>query len=152
MHACLRHVNERLFSLWYRSHLSTNMIMPIPIILFGFISNQYICCSISNRYGLFTYIIFYLHYPHPIREVLQLLRKSITVVVRFLITLISTNLYFLAIALSISGTGSILNLSTVNINCNFLVLRRRTPARNICIDNKVESCKVNCNLGSTSDS
>ena len=100
---------------------------------------------------LFTGIILYLDYPNLIREVLQLLRKSITVVVRFLITLTSMNFYFLVIALSISGTGSILNLSTVNIHCNFLVLRQPTPARNICIDDIVESCKVNCNFGSTSD-
>ena len=124
-----------------------------PIILVGFISNRYHIKPIQviglNR--LFTGIILYLDYPNLIREVLQLLRKSITVVVRFLITLTSMTFYFRVIALSISGAGSILNLVTVNINCNFLVLRRPTPARNICIDDIVESCKVNCNLGSTSD-
>ena len=53
---------------------------------------------------LFTGIILYLDYPNLIREVLQLLRKSITVVVRFLIPLTSTTFCFRVIALSNSGT------------------------------------------------
>ena len=103
-----------IYSKWYQTNKGTT---PYQTNISVLLHIKPIRIISLNR--LFTDIIFYLHYPHPIREVLQLLRKSITVVVRFLITLISTNFYFLAIALSISGTGSILNLSTVNINCNF---------------------------------
>ena len=160
MHACLRHVKERLFRLWYRSHLSTDMIMPIPIILFGFISNRYryICFApyqtdTDNRFKPIIYRYYSISRLSPsdpwgftTTEKIYYSRCSFpdnSLINKFLLSR--------HCAVNFRDGFNSQSVSTVNIHCNFLVLRQPTPARNICIDDIVESCKLNCNLGSTSN-